>query len=178
MANIYLVTSQEVAENTPMGGNVDPDKYRFIILDVQVMVLEPVLGTALYDKILSDFDGGTLAGVYLTMFNDYIKQVMWHSVFADYTKIGAYWVNNGGIYKHLSENSESVNKEEVDYLVKTQQSKADTYIDRLDRYLCDQSSNIPEYKDAQDNDYDIIPKRGINTIGGLYFGRDEKTLYE
>ena len=163
----YLVTSAEIVLNTPMGGNVDIDKYRSLINDVQVLVLEPVLGTKLYDKILTDFAGASLAGDYSTMFTDYIQPVMWHSVFAEYVKIGSVLVKNGGIYNHISENAENASQEQIDSLTKSYQSKADAYIARLERYLCDK--NIAEYDDSQDENYDIDPKNGLRTISGLYF---------
>jgi len=168
MTDIYLITSSEIAKNTPMGGNVDPDKYTNLIIDVQDLILEPVLGTKLYEKILTDFDNDSLSGVYLTMFNDYIKQVMWHSVFAEYVKLGSVWVSNKGLYKHLADNSESASQDEIDSLAKAYQSKADAYIARLERYLCD--VNVAEYDDSQDEDYDIDPKTGLRTISGLFFG--------
>ena len=170
MANIYLITSQEIIQNTPMGGNVDSDKYLHLIIDTQDLVLEPILGTALYNKILTDFEADTLTGVYETMFNDYIKQVMWHSVFASYAKIGAVWFNNSGTYKKLSEDAETATQDEIDSVVKEYQSKADAYIGRLERFLCDGDNDIPEYDNSQDNDYDIDPKQGLRTISGLYFG--------
>lgn len=170
MANIYLVTSSEIAANTPMGGNVDPDKYTSLIIDVQDLVLEPVLGTKLYNKILSDFDSDSLTGVYETMFENYIKQVMWHSVFAEYVKIGSIWVSNKGILKHLADNSETASQDEIDSIVKAYQSKADAYISRLERYLCD--VNVVEYDNSQDEDYDIDPNTGLRTISGLFFGNN------
>jgi len=72
----YLITSEEIRLNTPMGGNVDSDKFINFITDVQVMILEPVLGTKLYDKIITDFNANSLADVYLQMFDDYIKPVI------------------------------------------------------------------------------------------------------
>ena len=54
------------------------------------------------------------------------------------------------------------------------QSKADTYIDRLIRFLCDQDANIPEYTTNQDNDYDIDPKNALQTISGWYLQSDER----
>ena len=166
----YLITSSEIVLNTPMGGNVDTDKYINLINDVQVLVLEPILGTKLYDKILNDFAGDSLAGDYLEMYNDYIKQVLWHSVFAEYVKYGGIWVNNGGIYKHIADDSDNASQDEIDSLAKSYQSKADAYISRLERYLCDK--NIPEYDNSQDEDYDIDPKSGLRTISGLYFGKN------
>jgi len=40
MTDIYLITSSEIAKNTPMGGNVDPDKYTNLIIDVQDLILD------------------------------------------------------------------------------------------------------------------------------------------
>ena len=48
----YLLTAQEIKSNTSMGGNVDPDKFMHLLYDVQVLILEPTLGTKLYDKII------------------------------------------------------------------------------------------------------------------------------
>ena len=50
-----LITSQEIKSNTSMGGNVDPDKFMHLLTDVEVLILEPILGTALFDKIVTDF---------------------------------------------------------------------------------------------------------------------------
>ena len=54
--------------------------------------------------------------------------------------------------------------------------KADVYIERLERYLCD--VNVPEYDRAQDNNYDIKPQRDIETIGGWYLGGFKKDNWE
>lgn len=170
---VYLVTSQEIKDNTPLGGNVDADKYLHFINDIQVMVVENVLGTKLYDKILTDFQADTLAGLYLQMFDNYIKPVIWHSVFAEYVKIGSILVQNGGIYKHVAQNAEVAGIDDIAYVAKNAQSKADTYIARLERFLCDQKSNISEYTLNQDEDYDIDPKSNINTISGWYFGTNQ-----
>lgn len=166
-----LITAQEVKSNTSMGGNVDSDLFNHIINDVQVMILENVLGTKLYDKIVTDFnEGGTnnLAGDYLTMFNDYIKPVLWHSVFAEYLRDGLVRSHNGSIVTLQPEGSTTADIESIKYTSKNAQSKADVYIDRLERFLCEK--DIAEYTDNQDNEYDIDPKRDFNTVGGWYLG--------
>jgi len=170
---VKLITSQEIKLNTPLGGNVDPDKYLNFIEDTQIMVLEPILGTKLFDKIITDFEAGTLAGLYLQMFDDYIKPVMWHSVFAEYVKVGTLTVGNGGIYRHISDDAQLASEQEINMVVKSYQSKADTYIGRLQRFLCDQDSNIPEYTSNQDENYDIDPKYKVQTISGWYLQGSE-----
>ena len=135
MAVINLVTTAEIAQNTPMGGNVDTDKYYSLINDVQVLILESVLGTKLYAKILTDFNADTLTGVYQTMYEDYIRQVVWHSVFAEYMKLGGVWVENNGMYRKAPEEAELATIDEIDTVARNYQSKADAYISRLERFL-------------------------------------------
>lgn len=174
----YLITSHEIKLNTSMGGNVDSDKYIHYINDVQVMVLENVLGTKLYDKIIADFTANSLAGLYLKMFTDYIKPVIWHSVFAEYIKMGQIIVGNGGVYKHIAQDAEIASDESINYSAKSAQSKADTYIDRLIRFLVDKESEITEYTTTQDNDYDIEPANALQTISGWFLtGTDPELDY-
>ena len=167
-----LITPQEVKENTSMGGNVDVNKFKHLLNDVEVLVLEPTLGTALYDRIVSDFEENSLAGDYLTMFNDYIKPLLWHSVYAHFLRDGIVLVRNTGIYENAPENGSIADIENIKYLSKNASSKADVYINRLERFLCD--VNVPEYRNNQENDYDIDPQ-DVNTVSGWYFGRDHDT---
>jgi hypothetical protein len=163
-----LITSQEIKSNTSMGGNVDPDKFMHLLTDVEVLILEPILGTALFDKIVTDFNADTLSGDYLEMFTGYIKPILWHSVYAQYLRDGIVLAQNTGIYENAPDNGLTANIDNVKYNVKGAQSKADAYINRLERYLCDK--NIAEYVDSQPNDYDVHPQE-VNTIGGWYLGR-------
>lgn len=159
-----LITAQEIKTNTSMGGNVDADKFMHLLADVQVFLLEPVLGTALYDKIVTDFnEGGTnnLAGDYLTMFNDYIKPILWHGVYADYLRDSVVLAQNTGTFTHIPENGQPSDLENIQYAAKTAKSKADGYIQRLIDFLCDK--NITEYDNSQANDYDIDPKGNLNS---------------
>ena len=160
-----LLTAQEIKSNTSMGGNVDPDKFMHLLYDVQVLILEPQLGTALYNKIVADFDANTLAGDYLEMFTNYVKPVLWHSVYAQYLRDGIVLSMNTGIYENSPENGSPADLENIKYIAKSAQSKADVYLERLERYLCDK--NLPEYDNSQVNDYDIDPQ-DVNTGSGWY----------
>ena len=59
-----LINAQDIKTNTSLGGNVDPDKFMHLVYDAEVLVLEPSLGTALYNKIVADFEASTLVGDY------------------------------------------------------------------------------------------------------------------
>ena len=130
-----LIRPSEITGFTPLGGNVDIDKYLPCILDVQVTVIEPLLGEKLYDKILVDFEADNLDGNYEILYNEYLKPILRHQVFAEYVEIGSYTVSNAGIYKHAPEDSEVVSKDEVQYLAQIHRSKSQLYIDRAKKWL-------------------------------------------
>ncbi len=171
MADIVIITPIEIAKRTPLGGNVDVDKYAFLIPDQQSFVLEPILGTALLAKILSDIETlgiDNLTGYYYTIVFTYLKPILINSVFAEYANFGSMSVDNNGIFKVLPTDSESAEENQVLRLVKRYREKAQVYVDRLERYLRDIGDQIPEYQDAQPNDFDIDPVRQNNIVGGLY----------
>lgn len=143
---ILLIRPSEITEFTPLGGNVDIDKYKPCIFDVQVTVIEPLLGTDLYEKIRTDFDADTLSGLYLTLYENYLKPILRHQVFAEYTEIASYFVSNGGIFKHSATDSEVVDKNEAQYLAQIHRSKAQLYIERAEKWL--RSNTLPEYSSS------------------------------
>lgn len=171
MADTFLITDLELTKNSPLGGNIDIDKYRHIIKEVQTFTIEVILGTKLYKKILSDFNSDSLTGVYSTIHENYLIPIIIHSVAAEYIEMQGVVVDNGGIFKRTPENTTPASSSELATLSAKQRSKADIYIDRLQNYLCDQDSNIPEYTFTQDNDYDIDPDKDLNTYGGWRLSR-------
>lgn len=157
MAEIRLTTTQNIVKSTPMGGNVGVDKYIFLIDDVQIMILEPILGTKLYDFIKDGYNNNTLTGVYLQILEDYIQPFLNHAVFAEYTRNGSFRVRNNGNLKISPNNSETMSNSEDTEFMQHQMNKAKNYLSRLERFLDFKGSEIPEYL-VQDNNYDIDAK--------------------
>jgi len=120
---ILLITPQQVVAKTPLGGNIDFDKIVPCIEDAQITDLEPLIGQFLYDKIITDFENDDLDGLYLTLYNDFIIDFLIRASAKNLLLVLAYQISNGGVYKHTAENSESVTKSEIDYLMVQQRSK-------------------------------------------------------
>jgi len=163
-----MVTSQEIKNNTSINGNVDKDKFMHFIPIVEITILEPILGTALLNKLKSDYDAESLAGDYLELHTNYIQPIIWHSIYAMYLRDSRVLAMNKGVYTGTAENAQISDLDEVKWSVKNAQGIADTYIGRLERYLCD--VKIPEYELSQANDYDIDPRFDVDTKTGLWFG--------
>jgi hypothetical protein len=78
-----------------------------------------------------------------------------HFAMVQYLPFAAYQIKNGGIYKHQSENAESVSKDEVDYLVQKERDFAEYYTKRFIDYMAFNQTLFPEYT-SNSND-DIYP---------------------
>lgn len=159
MAETLLITAEEISDTTILGGNIDVDKYRFCIFDAQISVLEPLLGSELYDYIITNRNN--LSGVYLTLFQEYIKPILKFSVVASYLEIAPYMVDNGGVFKHSPDNKEIVNLNENTTLIQKYKGLADMFIIRFEKFICE--NNIPEYKTAQD---EVNAQRNLRTTIG------------
>jgi len=166
MAELLFITPQEIASTTVLGGNVDIDKYVFCIANVQLSVIEPLLGTELYDKIIDDVTNDTLAGLYLDLYTEFIKPITKNMALSEYIEIASYMVNNGGIYKHTAENAEVVDKQEVQFLAGKNKNYAQMLIERFNKWIC--KNNLPEYKTYQD---EVNAIKGVDVAIGWYFGR-------
>lgn len=121
-----LIQPSEIVENTPLGGNVDIDKYLPLIVDVQLLVIKPLIGITLYEilKVLP------LSPANVIILKDYIKPIIRHQVCAEYIEQGAYTIANGGIFRHQPKDSAVLEKAELIYFAGIQRSKAQTYINR------------------------------------------------
>lgn len=166
MNTIKLITNDQLTNGSPLGGNIDVDKYGFVILETQVFVIEPILGTKLYNKIVTEFEADTITGVYETLLLNYIQPIIISTVSAEYISLAGIHVANSGLYKYSPENTEAVSSKEREFLAQKQRAKADIYIERLQRFLCDGVNDIEEYDAAQDNNFDVKPDKDLNTYGG------------
>lgn len=163
MAETLFITPDEIISTTIMGGNVDPDRYVMNIAFVQVTVIEPMLGTELYDKIIEDFENDELEGDYLTLFNNFVKPITKNQAVGEYIEVSSFLVENGGTFKHSADNREQPTRKEIDLLAGKYKGMAEMYVSRFEKWICNNS--ISEYKHYQDE----VNAQKTQTIGGLFF---------
>ena len=149
MATALFINRTDLVRNSIIDGNVDTDKFIQFIKIAQQIHIQNYLGTELYNKISTlitsgDIDESEYAD-YKTLLNDYIQPMLiwWSQV--DYIPFASYQIRNGGIYKHSSETSEAVGKDEVDFLVNKAREKADFYTRRFIDYISFRNATYPEY---------------------------------
>ena len=152
MATALFIKREDLVRNSIIDGNVDYDKIIQFVKVAQEIDIQNLLGTDLYNRISADIIAGNLSGDYLSLVNTYIQPTLIWFAQMNYIPFSAYTIAKGGVYKHQAENSQSVDKNEVDYLVAKAREYANYYSTRLVNYLCFNSSLFPEYTSNTDND--------------------------
>ena len=163
MATALLITRDDVVRYTNVNGNLDVDKMIQFCLISQDIHIQSMLGTRLLEKIQAEIIAGTLADPYLTLLTKYIKPALIHFAMVEFLPYSAYTIANKGVYKHGAENSETVSKDEVDFMVEKQRQTAMHYKERFVDYICNNSSLFPEYN--QNTGSDMYPNSDTDFTG-------------
>lgn len=145
MAEALLVTRNDIVKFTVLNGNVDTDNFIQWVKVAQDIHIQNYLGTDLIQRIQTDIINDTLSGDYLNLVVTYVKPMLIHFAMMEYLPFAAYTIANKGVYKHNSENSTNVEKNEIDYLVEKEKSIAQHYTERFIDYMSFNQSLFPEY---------------------------------
>lgn len=165
MAEALFITRDDIVRYTALNGNVDTDKFIQFIKIAQDIHIQNYLGTKLFQKLQADIVAGTLTGNYQTLVVTYVKPMLIHWGMVEYLPFAAYTIANKGVYKHSSENSENVDKNEVDYLLEKERNIAQNYTQRFIDYMSFNQQLFPEYRSNKNND--IFPD-SMNNYTGWY----------
>jgi len=176
MAQVLFVSPADVIKRTGINGNVDRDQMIQFIKIAQDIHIQNILGTRLFEKLKSDISAGSIPSNYQSLLDDYIQDMVVHYAAIEilpyiqvhYAAIEIlpyihYKVANGGIYTKGAENSTSVTKEDLDYLVQKERDIAEHYARRFVDYMSFNNALFPEYN--QNNNEDMYPSKNQNFAG-------------
>ena len=158
MAAVLFIDRTDLVRNSILDGNVDTDKFVFFIQTAQEIHIQNYLGTKMYNALIN----AILAGIDLpenarwkTLLDEYVVSMHIWFTQVDYIPFASYQIRNGGMFKHRSENAETVSKDEVDYLVEKARTNAEWYSRRFIDFMSFNQTLYPEYT-SNSND-DIYP---------------------
>lgn len=144
-----FISPDDLVKRTAINGNVDRDQMVQFIKIAQDIHVQALLGTALYNKLKTDVLNDTLTGNYETLMTDYVQDVLVHYAMVEILPFLTYKVSNGGVFRKQSENSEGIDKNELEYLIQKERDTAEHYGRRLVSYLTFYGSLTPEYYENQ-----------------------------
>ena len=163
MAQVLFVSPADVIKRTGINGNVDRDQMIQFIKIAQDIHIQGILGTKLFNKIATDIAADSLSGNYLTLFTNYIQDMVIHYSAIEILPYIHYKVANGGIYINGAENGERVTKQDWDYLVQKERDIAEHYSRRFVDHMALYSSLYPEYNTSSNDD--MYPSKNQNFNG-------------
>ena len=166
-----FISILDLKKKSILSGNVDPDKIIQFVEVAQDTHIQNYLGAKLYHKMQELILDNTISDAgnadYKTLLDEYIKPMLIWFTQSDYMPFAAYQVSNGGVFKHRSENSDSITTEELNILVRRATETAEFYTRRFMDYMDHNSHLYPEYLESSNED--MHPDKDVN-FGGIYLG--------
>ena len=165
MATVLFINRTDLIRNSIMDGNVDTDKFIQFIKIAQEIDVQQIMGTKLYDGLSTAIPNIDLPANarWKTLLDDYIvSMLIWYAQ-SNYMPFAAYQIKNGGVFKHTSENAQSVDKNEIDFLVEKARTNAEWYSRRFIDFMSFNQTTYPEYT-SNIND-DIYPSNDATFNG-------------
>ena len=165
MANKALfITVNDLKRKSIIDGNVDNDKILQFIEVAQDTHIQNYLGGKLYDRlqllILNNTINDLANSNYKNLLDDYIKPMLIWFAQSSYIPFAMYQIGNGGVYKHRSENSETITVEEMNMMVKKVNDTAEFYTRRFVDYMTFNNSLFPEYNSTTNGE--MYPDKDVN----------------
>jgi hypothetical protein len=170
MSYALFISRNDIIKQTPLQGSIDADRLLPFVRTAQDKYMLNLLGTVLFNYLQLQIQAGTIDSLdayYQTLINDHIKPTLiWYSVI-EYLPFSNVQFKSEGAVKHKSEQSDSVDKNQVDYLLQKAMNSADFYATRTQNYLIAYSNRIPQYLQSVGNQTEVYPDMGNAYFGGI-----------
>ena len=182
MTNTFLISEAQIRSYTDIDNNVDTALVKNGIREAQDIKLQPIIGTLLYEKLISLVDAGTMGDSananYKTLLDSYIQNMLIYA---------AYWYILDSIYIRSRNNGllipdggeSSVAADRSIYNVKRQsvQNKMEFYSNLLTDYIIEEQTLYPELN-ASNKLYDLNPNYEDKYGNPFVFNNKSRMLLE
>ena len=174
MARPIFISEGFFKENSAVDENVDMKQINPTIWQCQIQHIQNVLGTKLYDKILSDISASTLTGDYLTLVDDYCADALVYWVMYEVQIPLLFKFRDKNVSKKSSDNAFPISTKELARIENRYKDKAEFFTKRISDYLCTNSTLFPEYNTEVDID-EVRPQNGRATVS-VYLGDESSSI--
>jgi len=148
-ANVLMISEQSFKDYTIASANIDLKNLTQVIKMTQDRYIHPIVGTALYNKILQLILDNqiNLVGniVYKKLLDEYLTDTLFNYVLGELPMAMQYKFVNKGVLKKTSEYSEQPTTAELNSISEYYRGYAEWYAERTINYLCANNIQYPEY---------------------------------
>jgi len=171
MAYTYLITETELKQDTIIQDNVDGKLLGWAMRKAQNVYTRAVLGSALYNEIITQFAAETLTTANQTLLDSYIKPMQLAYIQKEATF--SLWIKftNSSIGTRSVDDLQTSGQDQVNYAVNEFEREAEYYKDLLIKYICD---NIADYPLYNSSDQEINPTEKGYTSRFTFLNNEKK----
>ena len=141
-----IVTVNDLKNFTSIGENVDPDLLFPHLLISQQLYIQPVLGDALYNDIVSRFDNQQLTGDTATLYEQYIIPALAYSAWFSVAPFLNYKTQRTGLATQGTDVLTPITPEEFGIYNSRVENFKTYYLNRMEQYLIDNSTTFPLFR--------------------------------
>jgi len=172
MATINLIIGENYLKSVSIiEDNADMKAITPTIQYVQQVYIKSLLGTRLYDQILSQISTNTVSALNTTLLDNYVIPCMLYYILSECTPVFKYRYANKGIMIKNSDNSQPADLQEIQFLMDKWKNNAEALAEICTKYLVSESTDYPLY-DANTEIYEVQPNKQ-NFTHGLFLGDDD-----
>jgi len=168
----YLISEQTLKDTTVLNENVDPKLIAPAILEAQDIEIQAILGSTLYNKVLSLIPSGVISTApyanYKTLLDSYIQPSLKYYVLSELIFPMTFKLMNKSVASRSSEFSSSISSDEIGMNQEFYKNKAEYYATRMINYLRDNQSLFPEYLQLSSTGFSTIYPRGTAYTNGMF----------
>lgn len=171
-ANTLIIMPSLLKERAAIHKNVDDKLIYPEIKFAQDAYILPLLGTALFNKIIADIAANTLAGVYKSLVDSYIIDALINYTMAELPTGLNYQFWNSGVASTQKEQAQLPSMSDMFSIVDRYKKKAEHYDNRCRLYLIQNQGTYPEYR-QQNGGVDTVYPDNTSFTSPIYLGDDK-----
>lgn len=135
MAQTYLISTDQIKASTYIDENVSDKMLKVSILDCQNLILEPIIGSALYEYLIDGVTNATLNADHQELLVKYIWPVLQQGTVFKLAYNLLYRITNSSVVKDSNENSSAISTQEINVLIHERENAMNYFIKKLTNHL-------------------------------------------
>lgn len=173
---VYFMSADWLKENSPIDLNVDDKTLSGAIKEAQEIHIRDIIGSGLYDDLITEVSGGSVSADNQTLLNNYIRPCLKYYAIVEAIMPMTFKLMNKAVGKRSADNFEPVAQGDMTLIEQRFRDKAEYYSNRLTDFLHENQQTYPLFLNPGSG-IDVIRPGGVQLFGGFYLGDSGCTPY-
>lgn len=171
-----FITEKYLKENTPLDDNIDSKLLATAMREGQDIYIRDIIGSGVYDELCDQVNADTVTADNSILIKQYIQPCLKYYVLYESAHTLSFQLVNKGVITRNSEFSQQADINAVSELMNKWKDRAQYYGERLQRFLCANTTLYPLYANPGSSVETIAPHKQT-LFGGFYLGPDSPDTF-